>query len=155
MEITIPAALKAFSSAGSAIKELSAWKKKTKGDARSLIGELKDNLTYLDMVTEDGVELAEIIGKISVTEFKRLSKEGFNFNNLKKDKIANYNSLKGTELSSWVGKETEDLVESIYDKLNELIIRYPLVAKNKKYRWNIRVNNIRKRVWLLLKHVRK
>jgi hypothetical protein len=107
------------------------------------------------MVTEDGVELAEIIGKISVTEFKRLSKEGFNFNNLKKDKIANYNSLKGTELSSWVGKKTEDLVESIYDKLNELIIRYPLVAKNKKYRWNIRVNNIRKRVWLLLKHVRK
>ena len=44
MEITIPTALKSLSSAGTAIKELTAWHKKAKGDARALIGELKDNL---------------------------------------------------------------------------------------------------------------
>jgi hypothetical protein len=28
------------------------------------------------------------------------------------------------------------------------------VASNKNYRWSIRVSNIRKRIWLLLRHVR-
>jgi hypothetical protein len=153
MEISIPTALKVFSSAGSAIKELSAWSKRTRGNARSLIGELKDNLTYFDMVAEDEIELSKVIGKLSVTEYKRLAKDGFNFNTLKRDKIKKLSSLEGTELSAWVGKETEDLVVSIYDKINELIIRYPLVANHKKYRWNVRVNNIRKRIWLLLRHV--
>lgn len=77
MDITIPAALKSLSSAGTAIKELPAWRKRAKGDSRSLIGELKDNMSYLDMVAEDGVELGTVIDKISVSEYKRLSKEGF------------------------------------------------------------------------------
>lgn len=154
MDITIPTALKSLSSAGSAIKELAVWRKGAKGEARSLIGELKDNMSYLDMVAEDGVELGNVIEKISVSEYKRLSKDGFSFNALKRGKITKYLSLEGTELASWAGKETEDLVESIYDKINGLKIRYPHVSKSKKYRWNARVNNIRKRIWLLLKHVR-
>ncbi|HEY5703361.1 MAG: hypothetical protein P8X93_07745 [Gammaproteobacteria bacterium] len=154
MELSIPAALKSISSAGKAISELAAWKRKARGDARSLIGELKDNMTYLDMVAKDDVELGDVIQKISITEYKRLAKEGYDFNSLKTGKIASFSSLEGTELSSWKGKKTGDLVESIYDKLNKLKIRYPHVSNNKKYRWNVRVNNIRKRIWLLLKHVR-
>jgi len=154
MEITIPSALKAFSSAGSALRELTAWRKRAKGDARSLIGELKDNLSYLDMVAEDGVDLSTVIDKISVSEYKRLAKTGFSFNTLERDKIEKDPSLEGTELSSWIGKETEELVESIYDKINDLIIRFPHVSHHKNYRWSVRVNNIRKRMWLLLKHVR-
>ena len=34
-----------------------------------------------------------------------------------------------------------------------LKIKFPHVAENSKYRWSIRVDNIRKRIWLLLKHV--
>ena len=118
-----------------------------------MIGELKDNLSYLDMVADDGVNLGEVIDKISVIEFKRLSKEGFNFNKMKKSTITKYPSLDGTDLSSWGGKETEDLIESIYEKINDLKIRFPHVSNNEKYRWGVRVNNIRKRIWLLLKHV--
>lgn len=153
MEITIPTALKSLASAGSATKILTAWWRKAKGDSRSLINELKDNMTYLDIVAEDGVELSDVIEKISVTEYKRLAKEGFNFNTLKKGKIAAFASLEGTDLASWCGKETEELIESIYDKIADLKIRYPYVQKNDKYRWSVRVNNIRKRIWLLLKHV--
>ena len=154
MDLTIPAALKSLSTAGSATKFLTAWWKKAKGDSRSLIGELKDNLTYLDIVADDGVELGDVIEKISVSEYKRLAKEGFNFNTLKKGKIAALPSLEGTDLASWAGKETEELIESIYDKINDLKIRYPYVQKNNKYRWSVRVHNIRKRIWLLLMHVR-
>ncbi len=154
MNFTVPTVLKTLSTAGAASSALTKWWKKARGDSRSLIGELKDNLIYLDLVSNGEVDLADVIEKLSVSEYKRLAKEGFNFNSLKKKKITKYPSLGGTDLASWRARETADLVESIYDKINDLKIRYPLVKRNKKYRWNIRVYNIRKRIWLLLKHVR-
>jgi len=149
----IPTAIKALSASGSALQSISAWWNKSKGDTRALIGELKDNLSYLDMVADDGVDLGEVVEKMAVIEFKRLSKEGFNFNKLKKSKITKYPSLDGTDLSSWGGKETADLIESIYEKINDIKIRFPHVSNNGKYLWGVRVNNIRKRIWLLLRHV--
>jgi hypothetical protein len=154
MDITIPSVLKSLASAGAAVAELTDLWKRARGDSRSLIGELKDNLVYLDIVADDGVDLGEVIDKIAVSSYKRLSAAGFNFNTLKRSRISLYPSLQGSDLSSWAGKETEDLVESIYDKINDLKIRYPLIRGNKNYRWNVRVNNIRKRIWLLLMHVR-
>lgn len=153
MNFTVPTVLKSLSTAGTAIRELSAWRRRVKGDVRMLIGELKDNLSYLDMVIEDDIELTTVLDKISTNEFKRLSKDGFDFNALKREKIKQDPSLKGSELSTWVNKDTEALVFSIYDKLNELKIRYPLVSHKTNYRWNVRINNIRKRIWLLLVHV--
>lgn len=153
MEITIPTALKALSSGGSAMKSITSWWNKSKGDSRAIIGELKDNLLYLEMVAVDNVPLGDVAEKLSVIEYKRLSKEGFNFNKLKRTKISKYPSLKGSDLEKWGGKETEELFISIYDKVNEIKIRFPHVGHNKKYRWGVRVINIRKRIWLLLKHV--
>lgn len=153
MDLTIPTALKTLSASGSAAKSISSWWSRSKGDSRTHIGELKNNLLYLDLVANDGVPLADVVDKISNDEFQRLSKDGFNFNKLKKGKIPKYNSLKGTDLEKWCGKETEQLIFSIYEKINEIVIKFPHVGDNKKYRWGVRVNNIRKRVWLLLRHV--
>ncbi len=153
MTIEVPAVLQSLSSAGSALSALTAWRKKARGDARALIGELKENLYYLDMVAEDGVALAAVVNKLSIKEYKRLSTEGYNFNALEKKKISRYESLKGTSLSAWSGKSTEDLIESVFEKLNLLKIKFPHVAENSRYRWSVRVDNIRKRIWLLLKHV--
>jgi hypothetical protein len=153
MALEVPTVLESLSAAGSALRALTTWSKKAKGDARALIGELKDNLYYLDMVAEDGVPLASVVSKLSIDEYKRLSKEGYGFNALKRQKIAGYESLKGTDLASWAGKSTEELIHSIFEKLNILKIKFPHVAENSKYRWNVRVDNIRKRIWLLLKHV--
>lgn len=153
MKVKVPDALEALSSGSSATRTIIAWWRKSKGDARTLTGELKENLAYLDMVAVDDVDLGEVIEKISVAEYRRLAREGFNFNRLKKGRITAYPSLKGTDLASWGGKETEALVESIYARINDLKIRYPHVRDNRRYRWKVRVNNIRKRIWLLLKHV--
>lgn len=155
MSFNIPTALKSLASAGSAISEISKWLKRSKGDSRALLSELKNNLTYLDLIVNDKIPIGEVIDKITCEEFLRLSKEGYNFNSLKDSKIPNYPSLKNTALASWTGKDTEDLVESIYDRINDLKIRYPLVCEKENYRWQTRVNNIRKRIWLLLRHVRQ
>lgn len=153
MDITVPAVLKTLSSSNTAAKLIANWWQKSTGDVRALIGELKDNLIYLDMVAEDGIALDDVIEKIRIDEFTRLSREGFNFNRLKKARIETYPSLQGTDLAAWGGKHTETLVISIYDKIRDIKIRYPHVKNHKKYRWTFRVNNIRKRIWLLLKHV--
>lgn len=153
MDISVPTVIQAFSTGTAASRSFVTLWRQSKGDSRALIGELRDNLAYLDMVAEDGVDLGEVVEKLSVAEFRRLSKAGFNFNKLKKARIASYPSLEGTHLSSWRGKTTAALIESIYEKINELKIRYPHVKENPRYRWNVRVNNVRQRIWLLLKHV--
>ncbi|MDN4500807.1 hypothetical protein QX776_00175 [Alteromonadaceae bacterium BrNp21-10] len=153
MDISIPTALKTFAAGGAAMKSITSWWRKSKGDTRAVIGEMKDNLSYLDMVAEDGVPLADVVEKLALVEYKRLANEGFNFNTLKKSKIAKLPSLKGTDLENWTGKETEELVHSINEKINQIKIRFPHVSTHKKYRWGIRVMNIRKRIWLLLKHI--
>lgn len=152
MDIAIPTALKAISSSGSAAKSITSWWNKSKGDSRALIGELKENLLYLDMVISDDVSLGDVAEKLSVSEYRRLAHEGFNFNKLKRSKIKKYPSLQGTALEKWGGKETEELVVSIYDKINEIKIRFPYIGNSKKIRWRVRVINIHKRIWLLLKH---
>lgn len=154
MDVSIPEVLRSLAAAGAALKELTAWRRREKGDARALIGELRDALAYLDMVAEDGVPLGEVIDRISVAEYTRLAKGGFSFNALKRGRIAGYTSLAGTDLASWAGKDTEALVEAIYGRIRDLKIRYPHVGQHKNYLWQVRVNNIRKRIWLLLRHVR-
>jgi len=125
MDLSIPTALRAFSATGAAVKALTAWGKRTRGNQSALILELRDNLIYLDLVAHDGVELAEVVDKLSVDEYKRLSREGFSFNSLKRKKVANLRSLTGTSLAAWKGKTTGNLVESIYIKIRRLKIQYP------------------------------
>jgi hypothetical protein len=154
-ELSIPLILKAIADGTRATDVLAAWARRTRGDKRALFLELNENLTYLDLVARDGVELSTITYKLSTTTFDRLSCEGFNFNKLKRGKIPDLASLRGTDLTSWRRKTTAELVDSIYAKIRDLKIRYPHVAVNANYRWNVRVNNIRKRIWLLLWHVSK
>lgn len=149
----IPTALKALSMGGAALKALVAWSRRTRGDARKLVLELSDNYGCLEMVIEDGIALDDVIDRLSSAEYERLAGEGFNFNSLKRGRIRSYRSLRDTDLASWQGKETAELVDSIYDKIRDLKLRYPLVKNHEKYRWGVRVNNIRKRIWLLLRHV--
>jgi hypothetical protein len=153
MEITIPTALKVFSAGGRAVAILTALARKSRGESRALLFELRDNLTLLDLVAEDGVDLGEVVDKLAFVEHERLAKSGFNFNLLKRKKIARLSSLDGTDLAAWQGKRTSELIDSIYVKVRDLKMRYPHVWNNPKYRWSVRVNNIRKRTWLLLRHL--
>ncbi len=153
MSFFIPEALRILSSAGAALQALVDWRKRTKGDARAIVMELEDNYTYLNMVAFDGVPLENVIQVLSTAEYKRLACEGYNFNHLKRQKIQGDLSFEGTQMASWIGKSTEELIASIYKKISELKILYPHNKENDKYRWNVRVKNNIKLIWLLLKHV--
>jgi len=143
-----------FSSTGKVLSELMLLKKKTSGSTRKLVSEIKDNFYYLDLIVKDGVSIDHVIEKLSVSIFKELEAEGFDFDKLKKKRIELPKSLESTNLSSWQGKSTSQLVESIYEKINELIIKYPIVSDHNNYRWSVRIINIHRRIELLLLHVR-
>lgn len=148
----IPILLKAYDTAAGALNAFTGWRSKNKGDARSIIEELKENSRYLWLVIEEDISINKIVSKLSTTEYDRLSKSGFNFNNLKRKKIEKNKSLEGSNLSSWQGKETDKLVSNIYDKIKDLKAKYPLSKNSKKIRWKQRVENAQKRILLLLKH---
>ena len=153
MSFFVPEALSVFVSAGAALQSLYQWRRRAKGDAKVLIMEIEANYTYLTMVVFDGVALAKIIPDLSVSEYKRLAREGFDFNTIKRKKIKDDPSFEGTQMAIWVGKSTEELIDSIYKKITDLKICYPHNYNNPKYRWNVRVQNIIRLIWLLLKHV--
>jgi hypothetical protein len=133
---------------------IDAWLKKQTGDSRAVVSELKDNLIQINFVLEHEVDLADVIDEITMSEYKRLQLEGFNFNSIKKTRIKKLARLKGTDLEPWVGKTTESLIESIYDKINELKKMYPKLKNSPKFRPGVRLINIRKRISLLMEHLR-
>ena len=155
MGFFVPEALSIFSSAGVALQALVDWRKKSRGNNRAIVMELEDNYTYLKMVAFDGVPLESVIKDLSTAQYKRLAHEGYNFNNLKRKKIEGDPSFEGTQMANWAGKSTEELIDSIYKKIKELKILYPHNKDNDKYRWNVRVQNIIKQIWLLLKHMQE
>ncbi|MYA35340.1 MAG: hypothetical protein F4Y34_01575 [Gammaproteobacteria bacterium] len=137
------------------IKDLDAWLKKRKGDSRSLLTELRDNLVHLDMALNYSVDLGSSLSDVSTAEYERLSSEGFNFNIIKRGKIRKRKDLEGTNLGFLVGKSTSELIESIYDKINELKIMYPKLRNSPKFRPTVRARNISERIIFLFSHVRK
>ena len=136
------------------VKDLNAWLKKQSGDSRALLSELKDDLIQINMVLDHGLEISDVLDEISDKEYKRLQSDGFSFNSIKRSKIAKRRSLKGTDIEAWGGKSTEELIGSIYDKINELKKMYPKLKGSPKFRPRVRTYNIRKRILLLLNHVR-
>jgi hypothetical protein len=150
----IPGVLKSIATTYSGLKALSDMRAKTKGDARSLLEELKGNSRLCWLIIDENVEVGEIIPQLSYTEFDRLNKAGFDFNALKRNKIRKYPQLLNSDLESWAGKSTSALVENIYDKIKDLKTTYKYAPHSEKRRWKARVINIQKRILLLVNHMR-
>jgi len=150
----IPTIFKAIATAASGLKAFTDWRSQTKGDSRAIIEELKENSRYFWLVLEDDSAIDKIISQLDTKEYDRLCKSGFDFNALQRKKIAVYPSLNGTDMASWQGKETEQLLSNIYDKIKDLKIQYRYSKTNKKILWKQRVKNIQKRILLLLLHAR-
>ena len=142
-----------FSSAAKAMAWFTDLRKQTKGEVRALVEELKENSRLCFRVTEDNVSPEEIIPHFSTKVFDRLNESGFDFNAVKRDRIAAFNGMEKSDLASWNGKPTRDLIENIYDKIKDIRSLHTHSAVTKR-RLGPRVINIHKRILLLLRHAR-
>lgn len=150
--ISLPSILDPLFKTGAAIQEFLAWKNKQDGKGKLLVIEMQNNFRYLHMVSRKETELDKVIHEISTVQYKQLLSEGFRFSSVIKGKIKKSESLKGTSLAGWAGKEAVDLIHSLYSRIEELKVKYPYTDSSKKYNWTLRVNNILRLTMLLLNH---
>jgi hypothetical protein len=151
---SITAIFTGLSSAASTAEAFTRLLRGKKGDTQALLEEVKANLDLCWMVVERDTELARIIPELTTLEYDRLLRAGFNFNSLSRKKIQGNPRLAESDLSSFIGKETKDLVENIYDKIKTLKLIYRVDEDNPRIRWRRRIVNVQKRMLLLMEHLR-
>lgn len=150
----VPGILKSIATMYSGLNAFSDMRAKTRGDARSLVEELKENSRLCWLVIEEDVGVEKIIPQLSHIEFDRLNKAGFDFNALKRKKIRKYPQIDKSDLASWSGKSTHALIENIYDKIKDLKTTYKYSPHSERHRWKARIINIQKRILLFVKHLK-
>ncbi|RMH00832.1 MAG: hypothetical protein D6706_02965 [Chloroflexi bacterium] len=128
--------------------------KRSTGNRRALLEEVKQNLYLCWMVVAYQTSAQKIIPALKTEEYDRLLKEGFNFNQLSRQKRIRGNpELANSDLAPFVGKETKVLVENIYDRIKSLKLHYEIDPENPHIRWRRRVINLLKRILLLIEHL--
>ena len=150
----VPAILQSLLSSASLQKAWSAWRRRSKGNAKLLIGELQQNLRFCTLVLEDGLDVGEALHVISTEQYERLAGEDPDLKSLSPRKIRNFRIEDDANLAAWQGQLTVDLVDSIYEKLQDIKVYYPNPKSRKNRRWKVRVVNIRNKILLLLKNAR-
>ncbi|GAC1336520.1 hypothetical protein LPB67_11405 [Undibacterium sp. Jales W-56] len=145
--------LNVISTAAKAMQWFRDVSAKNKGDVRALIEEIKENSRLCFRVVQDKVAPADVIPAFSTAVFDRLNASGFDFDSVRRDTIPGYEGIEKSDLASWAGKPTGKLIENIYDKIKDLRSLHAFKTPE-NYLWNRRIENIHKRILLLLRHVR-
>lgn len=130
--------------------------RRRRGDTKVLLEEIKENMGLCWMVIEHGTDPLRVVPELATVEYDRLLRAGFDFNsiNRRRREIQASEALEQSDLSSFVGKETADLIENTYDKVKELRRLYRVDRDNPEIDWRRRVINLLKRILLLMQHLR-
>lgn len=150
----IPVVLQAVASGAKATSAWQKWRTQSKGNAKRLIRELQGNLRFCTLVLKDGLQVGEAMHVLSTDEYDRLSGDDPELKSLRPRKIRNLGISDDKILAAWQGRTTVSLVDSIYDKIEDIKAFYPNPKSRKNYRWKVRVANIRDRILLLLANAR-
>lgn len=147
-------------SAASQGRAFSALGKKKGGDVNAMQEELTHNVDLCHLVVAGAMEPMTAIEDMSMDEFLRLNREGFNFNSLSgsaKTKIwlSDEQREKLRNLEFLHGRDTDYLVRNIYKALAAAKRRLRTRNASTRYRWSTRVINIYKRLLILEQHLRR
>jgi len=155
MFTSISAILSDLATAARAAKAIAELLIGKRGDVRALIKEVKHNVTVCWLVLEFGEAPLDVVPKLTTTEYDRLLVTNFNFNELQGKKIRKTPRLAKSDLSHFIGEQTSELVENIYDLIAEIKLLQQAVPTNPRIRWKVRINNIQKRQLLLIRHLKR
>ena len=149
-----------FSTVGTAANTAKAFKEllaNKKGEVRLLLQELKRDSTLSWLVVNREVEARKVIPQLSTRAYDRLLEQGYNFNYLaspQKRIVRGDARFEDSDLSSFIGRDVANLVEGIYDRINEMKVILEVDPDDQRIDWNRRVINLHKRVLLLTFHLR-
>jgi hypothetical protein len=148
-----------FSTLGTATSTARIFKEligNNRGDARILLEELKRNDTLCWLAADREVRVQKIIPQLSTKTYDQLLEKNFDLNKLSPGKkiVTGNSRLQDKDLSSFIGKDIANLVESIYDRIKEMQLIHQVDPKNKRINWNRRIVNLHKRILLLMAHLK-
>ena len=119
----------------------------------ALLEELKHNERMCSLALEYKLPIEQVIPQFSNKVFKEICASGMRLSSIKRKYITRYKRLKNKAVPFWGGKRTADLLMITYDKIAELMTYFPH-EKDGTFRTEVRINNIRDRIKLLLKTIK-
>jgi hypothetical protein len=149
----LPAALKGLDTAERTARAFRGLQRGRRGARHALLDELRHNATVCWLFIERDVALDRVVAELRHEVYDRLAGEGFDFDVLRRARIAAHPSLERTGLHPFVGRRTGHLVHALYDRIKDLKLTHRLSADHPGNRFPMRVRNIQRRILLLLWHL--
>ncbi len=151
---TVSTAASTINTAANAAKLFKELLKGKKGDILVLLEEIKENSRICWMVVERDTDPMKAIPAFMTNEYDRLLREGFDFNQLKKQrkKIEVSEEILTRDQKSYLGKDIAELVTSIYDSIKDLKSYFRIDPQNQRINWRLRILNLQKKIMLLIFH---
>lgn len=153
---TVSTAITTIKTAADAAKVFRELTRNRKGNILVLLEEIKENSRLCWMVLERDTNPLKAIPAFQTTEYDRLLREGYDFNKLsrKRKKIAVSEEILTHDQKVLLGKDTADLVMSIYDSIKDLKSYYRVDPENPRINWRRRILNLHKKIMLLIFHLK-
>ena len=138
------------------INAINALIKQSRGQRRELLRELQNNINEISVYIESGAGeqgIDKLIASLQVGCYEAASKSGFDFNSLKRGRLAAALLRQLPQFKAYGGFTTEQL----FDKLYSSIYRLKIIARdypaNPGFRKRVRLINIWKLLLLVVKHI--
>jgi hypothetical protein len=138
------------------INAINAMIKQSRGQRRELLRELQNNINQISVYIESGEEperIDRVIAALQVSCYEAASKAGFDFNSLKKDRVASSLTKDIPQFKAYSGFTTEQLFDKLYTWIHRLKIIVKDYPSSPKFRKRVRLINVWKLMLLLVKHI--
>ena len=137
----------------SVLETINAWVKGSKGWKRKLQLELLSNIELIFSYVRYGLPVDDVIASLRTEHVKAALESGFNFNSLRRSRVAASVAGDRPQYQQYVGWTTEQLFSNIYVKTQGLQTVVRLDPGNERIRKGVRLINILKLMLLLMKHI--
>ncbi len=139
------------------IKSINALIKEARGTKREVLRELHDNIDRIALFQQNGLppeQINRVVNALQVSTYLAASKAGFDFNSLKKGKLAAASVRDVPQFKTLVGASTEQLFDKLYGAIHRLKVICADYPDSPKLRKNVRLWNVFKLMLVLVRHIK-
>lgn len=130
--------------------------KQSRGQRRELLRELQYNINQVSVYIESGEEeqgIDKVIAALQVSCYEQAGKDGFDFNSLKRGRLAARLLKDLPQFKAYENLSTEQLLDKLYTWIHRLKIIAKDYPSNPKFRKRVRLINIWKLMLLVVRHI--
>jgi hypothetical protein len=130
--------------------------KQARGQRRELLRELRYNINQVSVYIESGEgedAVDKVIAALQVACYEAASKEGFDFNSMKRARLSRGLVKRVPQFKAYSGYTTEQLFDKLYVWIHQLKVIVKDYPHSPRFRKRVRLINIWKLMLLVVKHI--